>query len=416
MKKNFKIISIIPARGGSKRIPKKNIRLLNGKPLIAYSIELSLRCENIDRTIVSTDDPDIARIAKDYGAEVLLRSNELSGDLISTEPVMLDILKQLKVDNYDPDYVVLLQPTTPLRSLYSLNEGLKLILGSQADTLLSVCEIPHYYLSGHFEKGDYCLDYKSRPFSQTMEKKYRENGALYITKKDFLLKHENRIGGKIKAIVMNEIESIDIDEPKDFELAEQMMSFYQKETDYGNLIIKSIPRLGAKANCHNEFRKLIPLNISALFFDFDGVFTDNKVYLDQNGKESVLCDRSDGMGLHLLRNKMDFPVFVISTEKNEVTLRRCEKLGIKCYHGIDNKLALLKKICQEQNIDSRSIIYVGNDVNDYECLEFVGCGVVVADAHESVLSVANMVLKRSGGDGAIRELCDLIINRNQSNE
>ncbi|MFC1815079.1 cytidylyltransferase domain-containing protein [Thermodesulfobacteriota bacterium] len=221
---NKQIVAIIPARGGSKRIFKKNINLLAGKPLIAYTIEASLNSQLINRIIVSTDDSEIADVAKTYGAEVIMRPKEISEVDSPTEQAMLHAIKEIEKQNYITDYVVLLQPTSPLRGTDIINKGINIILESDADSVLSVCEIRHYYLTGYFHEDYYKLEYDKRPFSHTMPKKYRENGAFYITKKDCLIKTQNRISGKIKAIIMNELDSIDIDEKEDFNLVEKFVS------------------------------------------------------------------------------------------------------------------------------------------------------------------------------------------------
>jgi len=217
------IISIIPARGGSKRIPKKNIKLLAGKPLIAYTIEASLNSKFINKTIVSTNDEEIAAIAKKYGAEVIVRPQEIAGDNSSTEDALIHVIEELEKQGQQISHVVLLQPTSPLRKTEDIDKGINLALETNSDSVLSVCEIQHHYLTGEFKEEAYSLDYSKRPFSQTMPKKYRENGAIYITKKNLLTKNKNRLGGKIKAIVMNEIDSIDIDEIYDFELIEKII-------------------------------------------------------------------------------------------------------------------------------------------------------------------------------------------------
>jgi len=218
-----KIVAIIPARGGSKRIPHKNIKLLAGKPLLSYSIDAAIQCRLVDRIIVSTDDPKIAKVARFDGAEVFMRPREISQDESSTEDVLINVAGRLEEEKYFPDYIVLLQPTSPLRDAPIINKGIKMIVEADADSLVSVCEIQHYYLAGHFEGEDYKLEYNKRPFSQKMPKKFRENGALYITGRDFLLKERNRIGGRIKALIMNEVDSIDIDEPSDFEIVERII-------------------------------------------------------------------------------------------------------------------------------------------------------------------------------------------------
>ena len=157
----------------------------------------------------------------------------------------------------------------------------------------------------------------------------------------------------------------------------------------------------------------LPTIIEAVIFDFDGVFTDNNVIVDEDGKEAVTCNRSDGFGISILK-KSGLHLLVLSTEKNPVVFKRCEKLGIPCVHGIDDKKTFLSAWLREHDIDCNNAIFVGNDVNDSECLTFVGCGVVVADAHEEVKRISKIILKNNGGKGAVRELCDMIIARNDT--
>lgn len=157
----------------------------------------------------------------------------------------------------------------------------------------------------------------------------------------------------------------------------------------------------------------LPTKIQAAIFDFDGVFTDNRVIIDEDGKEAVICNRSDGLGISALR-ETGVKLVVISKEKNPVVQKRCEKMGIPCIQGIDDKKTVLISWLAEQGIHKDHVIYVGNDTNDKECLQYVGCSVVVADAHVDVKTIARIVLNNNGGHGAVRELCDLILSRQTS--
>ncbi len=141
----------------------------------------------------------------------------------------------------------------------------------------------------------------------------------------------------------------------------------------------------------------------------DGVFTDNRVIVDQNGKESVICSRSDGIGLSKLR-KRGIPMFVLSTETNPVVQKRCEKLKIDCFHGCENKKLFLLEKLNRENIDIKNVMYVGNDINDLECMAIVGYPIGVEDAYPEIKEVACLTLSKKGGYGAVRELCDLIDN------
>ena len=142
--------------------------------------------------------------------------------------------------------------------------------------------------------------------------------------------------------------------------------------------------------------------------DFDGVFTDNRALVFEDGREAVFVSRADGMGISLLR-KVDFPMVVISTERNPVVSVRCKKLKLECIRGVDDKLSVLHKWASDKGVDMGQVAYVGNDINDVECMKAVGYSIAVADAHPSALGIANMVLSACGGQGAIREIVDMII-------
>jgi 3-deoxy-D-manno-octulosonate 8-phosphate phosphatase (KDO 8-P phosphatase) len=140
-------------------------------------------------------------------------------------------------------------------------------------------------------------------------------------------------------------------------------------------------------------------------FDFDGVFTDNTVYVFQDGTEAVRCWRSDGLGLRKLERLVQ--IVILSTERNPVVLRRAEKLGVACQHGLEDKLAALERLADELGLDLSTIAYMGNDINDAACLERVGLPIVTQDAHEDVLRLAKLRTSARGGRGAVREVCDL---------
>jgi len=154
-----------------------------------------------------------------------------------------------------------------------------------------------------------------------------------------------------------------------------------------------------------------PKRLALIVWDFDGVMTDNGVLVGQDARETVRCNRSDGWGLGLLR-KAGVPMIVLSTEENPVVTARCAKLKIPCHHGVKDKAVYLKRYLKEQRIKPAEAVFVGNDHNDLGALKLVGFPVVVGDAHPSVLPpVAKLVLKNSGGHGAVREFCDAVLLR-----
>jgi YrbI family 3-deoxy-D-manno-octulosonate 8-phosphate phosphatase len=146
-----------------------------------------------------------------------------------------------------------------------------------------------------------------------------------------------------------------------------------------------------------------------IVFDFDGVFTDNKVYVLENGQEMVCCSREDSLGLAFLR-EYKIPMMILTTEKNQVVSARAKKLALNVHQGCLNKLDFLVNFVKSNNIPKESVIYVGNDVNDLEAMRYVGYPVCPADSREEIKTICLHVLSKNGGNGAIRELCDLIIS------
>lgn len=150
-------------------------------------------------------------------------------------------------------------------------------------------------------------------------------------------------------------------------------------------------------------------NVKLISFDFDGVFTDNRVYVDQEGGEMVCCWRSDGVGLSRLK-EVGVKTLVITSEINPVVKKRCTKLKIDCIDGCKDKLSALKEVMHERGLSPKETCFVGNDLPDLECLKYVGFPVAVKDSAEEVLKVAKYITRREGGSGAVREICDLIYN------
>ncbi len=152
----------------------------------------------------------------------------------------------------------------------------------------------------------------------------------------------------------------------------------------------------------------LPQALDFVVFDFDGVFTDNAVWVSEDGIESVRCSRADGLGIAHMR-AAGIQMLVLSTEVNPVVSARCLKLGLEVEQGIGDKAARLAAILSERGISPATVAYVGNDVNDAGCLELVGTAVVVADAHPDVMGLAQVILTREGGHGAVREFCDALL-------
>ncbi len=222
-------LALIPARGGSKSIPRKNLLSVAGKELIGWSIEHALASISVNRVVVTTDSAEIAGIARKHGAETpFLRPAEFADDKASTEDAMLHAVSWLaKNEGYNPDAVVLLQPTSPIRHANRVDEAITQFESDAADSLVSVTEAHPFIWRISSEGAEASYDFTHRPRRQDFqasERTYRENGSIYITKTQVLLDQKCRLGGRISAFVMSDLESVDIDTPEHLRLSEIILN------------------------------------------------------------------------------------------------------------------------------------------------------------------------------------------------
>ncbi|MBW9220551.1 hypothetical protein KKP89_03985 [Methanothermococcus sp. SCGC AD-155-N22] len=217
----MKILAVIPARGGSKGVPRKNIRLLNGKPLIYYQIKNALESKYIDDMVVTSDDEDILDYASNYKVYLRKRPSELAKDDVTLDPVIYDAvnyMERMLMKKYD--IVITLQPTSPLLKSETLDKAIEYLIDKNLDTLIPVVDATHLYWKE--ENGKIVPDFKERLNRQYLPKKYLETGAFLITKREFV-KENSRFGKKIDVFVLDEIEGMDIDTPLDWLIAETLM-------------------------------------------------------------------------------------------------------------------------------------------------------------------------------------------------
>lgn len=400
----MQILALIPARGGSKSIPRKNIRPLSGYPLIAYSIAAALQSKHVSRTIVSTDDEEIARIAQHYGAEApFLRPGEYALDNTTDYPVFTHALSWLQEnEGYQPDIVIQLRPTSPIRPPDCVDQAVQILLDHpEADSVRGVVPSGQnpYKMWRVNEQGRMIalldLPGTREPYNsprQDLPQTYWQTGHIDAIRLSAILGKNSLSGDTIYPLFLDPRYAIDIDTLRDWQRAEWIIS-------QGDLPMVH-PGPG---------KRPLPKQVDLLVMDFDGVMTDDRVWVDQDGRELVASNRRDGMGISALHNA-GIPMIVISTEVNPVVAARCHKLDLPVIQGITDKATALQRLLRERQLDPAHVIYLGNDVNDVPCFPIVGCAVVVADAHPEVISHADIVLTNPGGRGAVRELCDRILN------
>jgi len=403
--KKPEVLAVIPARGGSKGIPRKNIKLFAGYPLISYSIAAGLQSKHVTRTIVSTDDEEIAQVARDWGAETpFLRPAELAQDRTTDLPVFQHALNWLKEnEQYVPDLVIQLRPTSPIRPRTCIDDAVDLLLAHpDADSVRGVVssgQNPYkmWRLNGTDQPMTPLLTLEgvAEPFNsprQILPPTYWQTGHIDVIRPSAILNQNSMSGKVILPYVIDSRYTVDIDTPFDWERYEWL-----------------VRNGGLEMVDPASKRRKMPEKISLVVMDFDGVITDNRVWVDEQGLERVASSRGDSMGMHLVRKALPIEFMVISTETNPVVSARCKKIGVEVYQGIWQKADVLRDALQQKNIPPEEVVFIGNDVNDLGCFQAAGYAVAPADAEEEVKRSADLVLHRNGGNGAVREFCDLIL-------
>ena len=233
----MKILSIIPARGGSKRIPKKNLLPLNGIPLVGHTISHSLKSKMINKTVVTTDDQEIIDFVAGYeSVEIVKRPSIMSNDNSPSEEAIKHTLDYLKEKKYTPDIVVFMQATSPIRPPGTIDDAINLFIRKKADSLLSVTKNHNFIW---IRSGDRCeplnYNYENRPMTQCINNQFIENGSFYIFKPWVIIQKNNRLGGNIELFEMNYWSSIEIDDPEDFELCDYFLNKYGNDCFNTNL-------------------------------------------------------------------------------------------------------------------------------------------------------------------------------------
>lgn len=407
------VLALIPARGGSKGIPRKNIRNFAGFPLIAYSIAAAKQSKMVTRVIVSTDDAEIAAVAREYGAETpFMRPPELAQDNTTDLPVFEHALKWFQdVESYQPEVVVQLRPTSPIRPRGMVDEAIGILLShADADCVRGVVpagQNPHkmWRFSAADKPLTPLLEVKgiAEPYNaprQILPPIYWQTGHIDAIRMVTIADKRSLTGDVIYPLLIDPRYTVDIDTLADWAKYEALV--------YSGLEMV-LP--------NDSSKRQMPDKIELLVLDFDGVISNNLVWTDQDGREMVTASRSDSVLVKPLR-EAGVETIILSSETNPVVTARAKKMDVETVQGLglQAKGEALKRLLKEKNIDAAHVVYVGNDVNDLPCFEIAGWAVAVADAYPEVLRVADFVLSKPGGSGALRELCELILKSIQEKD
>jgi YrbI family 3-deoxy-D-manno-octulosonate 8-phosphate phosphatase len=378
-------VAFIPLRGGSKSIPGKNIKVLAGQPLAWWTVSAAAACQEIDTVYVATDSNDIRKVVEGFQlpkVQVIGRSEQSATDTASTESALIEFAQQ----HEDADTIILIQATSPLLQTEDLDRGLTIYCDTKADTLLSAVRQKRFNWKVETNGLATPLNYDPlrRPRRQEFDGYLVENGAFYIMKRTGLLQSGCRLHGKISLCEMPEETYCELDEPSDWAFIENFL----------------------------QHRKPIRQSKRIRMFvtDVDGVLTDAGMYYTENGDELKKFNTRDGMGMRLLQES-GVVVGIITSENTKMVERRAKKLQVDFLHqGAKRKLPILQQECQARGIDLSEVAYIGDDVNDLECIQAVGWSACPADAVEEIKRAAHEILNTRGGMGAVREFVNVIVH------
>jgi len=399
-----RVLAVIPARGGSKGVPAKNLAPVGGVPLVARAVRECRATRLITDVVVSTDDQAIATAAREAGAEIVLRPAAIAGDTATSEAAVLHAVDAHEaLHGAAVDVVVFVQCTSPFLAREDIDGVAAAIVENDADTAVTVAPF-HGFIwrdaeepatAGTVAETDAAVggghgvnhDKAYRPRRQDRPQDLLETGAAYAMDAAGFRKYQHRFFGRTELVRTDPARVLEIDDPHDLARARALAPLFDADR------ADALPSFG---------------DVDAVVLDFDGTQTDDRVLIDADGKEFVSVHRGDGLGIAALR-KSGLKMLILSSEQNPVVAARARKLKIPVLHGIDRKDLALKQWCEEQGIAPERVLYVGNDVNDLPCFALVGWPVAVASAHDVVRGAARAVTTVPGGDGAIREIASWIL-------
>ncbi|MFD5392829.1 cytidylyltransferase domain-containing protein [Streptomyces sp. NPDC127097] len=388
------VVAVIPARGGSKGVPAKNLAAVGGVPLVARAVRECRAARLVTDVVVSTDDAGIAAAARGAGAVVVRRPGDIAGDTATSEAAVLHAMDAYEAEQgASVDAVLLVQCTSPFIVREDIDGVAAAVVEGGADSALTVAPFHGFVwrdaetevtgaaaapTGGHGVNHDKSF----RPRRQDRPQDLLETGAAYGMDAAGFRAAGHRFFGRTELVRTDPARVLEIDDPHDLARARALAP------------LLDAPRPGALPTRDD---------IDAVVLDFDGTQTDDRVLIDADGREIVAVHRGDGLGVAALR-KAELKLLILSTETNPVVAARARKLQVPVLHGIDRKDLALKQWCEEAGIAPERVLYVGNDVNDLPCFDLVGWPVAVAGAHDVVRGAARAVTATPGGSGAIREI------------
>ena len=382
-----RIVALVPARGGSKGIPRKNLARVGGVPLVVRSVRHALAAPSIDAVYVSTDDPEVAEVSRRAGAQIVDRPASIAGDTASTESAVEHFLTELEARGESCDVVVLLQCTSPFREPGQLEAAVERFMSTGCDGMLSAVRFPGFVWRRE-ASGDRPLNYDPlhRPRRQEIDDAFLETGSFYVFSRTAFERSGSRLSGRIEVFEVPLADALEIDEPEDLESARHQAA------RHGD------PELGSVA-----------ADLAWLVLDVDGTLTDGAMFYGEGGEEFKRFDTRDGMGLQRWR-EAGGRLAIVTGEDSEAARRRADKL--KADHvvtGCKDKDAALRELRRLFGLDVGQVVAMGDDLNDLPMRAHAALFVAPSNGRPEVQAVADLVTSAQGGHGAVRELVDLLL-------
>lgn len=363
------VLAVVPI------VRTQDARPLAGRPLALHTVDQARSARQVTRVVAVTANGELTRLMANDGTDVV------EAGAAEDHPVLLRIALECLAerDGFAPDMAVLLDPAFPLRAPGMIDEAIHCLRQSGADSLISA-----YPLAGAVWVRDELG--AAQPWNRNAgQRRFAESGIVAAIRIGAFSRTGQLPTGRVVLYEVPPAAALRVEDGADW------------------ADVEALHRRGQAARARARLR-----GVSLLVFDFDGVMTDNRVLVFEDGREAVLCNRGDGMGLEMLR-KAGVPIVVISKEINPVVGARCKKLKIPYLQGIDDKLAELTRLVRERGLELAHVGYMGNDINDLECMRAAGLAIAPADSHPEALQIADLVTSSRGGFGAVREVCDLLL-------
>lgn len=389
--------ALIPARGGSKGIPKKNLARVGSLPLVVRNILALTNSRNISEVYVSTDDPNIASISASYGAYVINRPPNISNDTSSTDDVISHFLNHLVSTGKEYDWFILSQATYPFLSASHVDALVEARdISPQYDSYFAATNF-HSFIwdesedeEGIFKVANHAEHFSARARRQDLKPQYIELGSVYLISSHGFKASFSRFGFNPRPVPLPCAPILEIDSLNDLEDARLLESKHR-----------------SSASCNKMLK-----SVNLIAVDFDGVLTDNNVFTDSTGVEIIKSNKADSLAIRQIIDSLGIKVIIVTSELSSSHTHRAKKIGVEIHQVRESKGVFISKLIDTEgavNKDRIKLLYIGNDTNDLSVRPYADIFACPSDSHPEVMISSDIIINAKGGQGVMRELLSLLL-------